>query len=131
MGGCKHYFEELRNLKIKETNRRCDCVGPGSSKDQIKEVIEEGLAVKAVGCNEIPVGVWKYQGDMAAKLLTRLFNTMQQCEKKPGEYRRSLSLRRGKTCRCVAITRNYSGEPHNGVAGRSITGQTNSRHEHF
>lgn len=48
--------------------------------------------MKVVGCNEIPVGLWKYQGDMAAELLTRLFNTMQQCERKPGECRRSLLI---------------------------------------
>lgn len=41
--------------------------------------------MKAVGCNEIPVGVWKDQGYMTAGLLTRLFNMMQQCERKPGE----------------------------------------------
>lgn len=41
------------------------------------------------------------------------------------------SLRRGNMCRCVAITRNYSGEPHNGVAGKSNRGQTNSRSEHL
>lgn len=49
----------------------------------------------------------------------------QQCEGK-GEVR--CSLIRGKTCRCVAITRNY-GEPHNGVAGKSRGGQTNRRSE--
>lgn len=48
--------------------------------------------MKAVGCNEIPVGVWKYHGNMSAEFLTRLFNTMQQCERKPGECRRSLSI---------------------------------------
>lgn len=41
------------------------------------------------------------------------------------------SLISGKTCRCVAITRNYSGVPHNGVAGKSNRGQTNSRSEHL
>lgn len=45
MGGCQKRVEELENEE--EAKRRCDCGGPGSSKDSIKEVIEEGLGVKA------------------------------------------------------------------------------------
>lgn len=89
-------------MKNKRKHGRCDGYGPESCKDSIKEVIEEGLGVKAVGCCEIPVGVWKSQGDRAVELWTGLFITMVQRERKPEEQRRR---RRRKMCRCVAITR--------------------------
>ncbi|KAK3506481.1 hypothetical protein QTP70_001796, partial [Hemibagrus guttatus] len=110
----KEYFDEM----MKEENEREKRVEGVNSveqkvdkirKDEVRKALKRMKSGKAVGPDDIPVEVWKCLGEAAVEFLTSLFNRVLESERRPEEWRRSVSVPIFKNKGDVQSCSNYKG----------------------
>ncbi|KAK3505645.1 hypothetical protein QTP70_004655, partial [Hemibagrus guttatus] len=110
----KEYFEELMN---EENEREKKVEGVNSveqkvdkiRKDEVRKALKRMKSGKAVGPDDIPVGVWKCLGEAAVEFLASLFNRVLESERMPEEWRRSVLVPIFKNKGDVQSCSNYRG----------------------
>ncbi|KAK3557295.1 hypothetical protein QTP70_026684, partial [Hemibagrus guttatus] len=110
----KEYFEKLMN-EGNEREKRVEGVNSVEQKvdkirkDEVRKALKRMKSGKAVGPDDIPVEVWKCQGEAAVEFLTSLFNRVLESERMPEEWRRSVLVPIFKNKGDVQSCSNYRG----------------------
>ena len=79
------------------------------SKEEVRENMKRMTNGKAVSPDDIPVEVWKCQGDIALEFLTKLYNRTMESERMPDEWRDSILIPIFKNKGDIQSCSNYRG----------------------
>ena len=86
----KEYFKDLMNVENEREERwevaaRVNGEVQRITEDEVRTAMKKMKNGKAVGPDDIPVEAWRNLGDIAVRLLTRLFNRILKGERMPEE----------------------------------------------
>ena len=110
----KEYYMGLMNEENERERRendgeRVNLEVESTSKEEVRENMQRMKNGKAVGPDDIPVGVWKCLGERALKLLTKLYNRTMASVRMPEEWRDSVLIPIFKNKCDVQSCSNYRG----------------------
>ena len=93
----KEYYMGLMNEENERERRendgeRVNMEVESISKEEVRENIQRMKNGKAVGPDDIPVKVCECLGEIALKLLTKLYNITMESERMPDEWRDSVLI---------------------------------------